>query len=41
MIMAPKDRDYGHVYSGDNIDVHVLRWSDIIGVARTKYEYIQ
>jgi hypothetical protein len=41
MIMNSKDRDYGHVFTGENIDVYVLRWSDIIGAARIKYEYIQ
>jgi hypothetical protein len=39
--VTPKDRDYGHIVSGESVDVYVLKWSDIISAARVKYEYIR
>lgn len=34
-------RRYGHVTESKNVDVFVLRWSDIIQAARAKYKYIK
>ena len=36
-----KDRVYGHALTDDNVDVFILRWSDIVEKAKNKYEYIQ
>jgi hypothetical protein len=34
-------RRYGHVQESKNVNVFVLRWSDIIQAARAKYNYIK
>ena len=36
-----KHRRYGHVTESDNVDVFVMRWSDIIQASRAKYKYIK
>jgi hypothetical protein len=36
-----KYRRYGHVIESENVDVFILRWSDIIHAARSKYKYIK
>lgn len=34
-------REYGHVTQSANLDVHVVRWGDIISKAKARYRYIK
>ena len=36
-----KNRDYGHVFDGDSIDVYVLKWGTVINKAKARYRYVR
>lgn len=36
-----KDRKYGHILNGDNFDVFILKWGDIITEAKIRHEFIK
>jgi len=40
-LINQKHRKYGHVSEGDNFDVYVLRWGDIITDAKLRHEFIK
>lgn len=40
-LMNQKNRKYGHIHEGDNFDVHVLRWGDIITDAKMRLDYLE
>jgi hypothetical protein len=40
-LINQKNRKYGHVSEGDNFDVFVLRWGDIITDAKLRHEFIK
>ena len=39
--LRQKNRKYGHVSEGDNFDVYVLSWGDIISEAKQRHEFIK
>ncbi len=39
--LSQQNREFGHIFSSDHVDVHVLTWGRIINKARTKYKYLQ
>jgi hypothetical protein len=40
-LINQKHRKYGHVSEGDNFDVYILRWGDIITDAKLRHEFIK
>lgn len=39
--LRQKNRKYGHVSEGDNFDVYILSWGDIISEAKQRHEFIK
>jgi hypothetical protein len=40
-LLAQKNRKYGHIHEGDNFDVFILSWGDIISDAKIRLNYIK
>lgn len=40
-LLKQKNRKYGHVSEGDNFDVFILTWGDIIAEAKIRHTYIK
>lgn len=40
-LLSQKNRKYGHIHEGDNFDVYILSWGDIISEARQRLEFIK
>ncbi len=39
--LKQKNRKFGHVSEGDNFDVYILSWGDIISEAKQRHEFIK
>jgi hypothetical protein len=39
--LRQKNRKYGHVSEGDNFDVFILSWGDIISESKQRHEFIK
>lgn len=39
--LRQQNRVYGHVYEGENVDIYVLTWGDIINQAKTRYQFVR
>lgn len=40
-LLTQKNRKYGHIHEGDNFDVFILSWGDIISEAKQRHEFIK
>lgn len=40
-LLTQKNRKYGHIHEGDNFDVYILSWGDIISEAKQRHEFIK
>ncbi|MBN8666132.1 MAG: ATP-binding protein [Chitinophagales bacterium] len=40
-LLSQKNRKYGHIHEGDNFDVFILTWGDIITEAKTRHNFIK
>lgn len=40
-LLTQKNRKYGHIHEGDNFDVFILTWGDIITEAKIRHNYIK
>jgi len=40
-LMTQKNRKYGHIHEGDNFDVFILTWGDIITDAKIRHNFIK
>jgi hypothetical protein len=39
--LSQQNREFGHLFASDTVDVFVLTWGRIINSARTKYQYLK
>jgi hypothetical protein len=40
-LLTQKNRKYGHIHEGENFDVFILSWGDIISEAKQRHEFIK
>jgi len=40
-LLKQKNRKYGHIHEGENFDVFILSWGDIISEAKQRHEFIK
>ncbi len=40
-MLTQKNRKYGHIHEGENFDVYILSWGDIINEAKQRHEFIK
>lgn len=40
-LLTQKNRKYGHIHEGDNFDVYILSWGDVISEAKQRLEFIK
>lgn len=40
-LLSQKNRKYGHIHEGENFDVYILSWGDVISEARQRLEFIK
>lgn len=40
-LLTQKNRKYGHIHEGENFDVYILSWGDIISEAKQRHEFIK
>ena len=40
-LLTQKNRKYGHIHEGENFDVFILSWGDIIDEAKQRHEFIK
>ncbi len=40
-LLKQKNRKYGHIHEGDNFDVFILTWGDIINEAKIRHNFIK
>jgi len=40
-LLTQKNRKYGHIHEGENFDVYILSWGDIINEAKQRHEFIK
>lgn len=40
-LLSQKNRKYGHIHEGENFDVFILSWGDIISEAKQRLEFIK
>jgi hypothetical protein len=40
-LLNQKNRKYGHIFEGENFDVFILTWGDIINQAKIRHEFIK
>ena len=40
-LLSQKNRKYGHIHEGENFDVYILSWGNVISEARQLLEFIK
>lgn len=40
-LLSQKNRKYGHIHEGENFDVYILSWGNVISEARQRLEFIK
>jgi hypothetical protein len=40
-LLTQRNRKYGHIHEGENFDVYILSWGDIIAEAKQRHEFIK